>query len=51
VQTSRKYPQSRLIRRWVEVLAFVGVWITAGLLLYMSQYTYLLFGIPLTAGF
>jgi hypothetical protein len=51
VQTSRESPQSGLIRRWVEVLAFVGVWLAAGLLLDMSLYTYLLFGIPLTAGF
>jgi membrane protease YdiL (CAAX protease family) len=51
VQTSRETPQSGLIRRWVEAIAFVGVWIAAGLLLDMSPYTYLLFGIPLTAGF
>jgi membrane protease YdiL (CAAX protease family) len=51
VQASRESPQSGLIRRWVEALAFVGVWIAAGLLLDMSPYTYLVFGIPLTAGF
>ena len=51
MQTSRESLQSGLIRRWAEVLAFVGVWIVAGLLLDMSPYTYLLFGIPLTAGF
>ena len=52
MQTSREAPpQSGLIRRWVEVLAFVGGWIAAGLLLDMSQYAYLVFGIPLTAGF
>jgi membrane protease YdiL (CAAX protease family) len=51
VQTSRESSQSGLIRRWVEVLAFYGVWFAAGLLLDMSPYTYLVFGIPLTAGF
>ncbi len=51
MRTSRESPQSGLIRRWVEVLAFVGVWFAAGLLLDMSTNTYLLFGIPLTAGF
>ena len=49
--TSRESSQPGLIRCWVEVLAFVGVWIVAGLLLDMSPYTYLLLGIPLTAGF
>jgi membrane protease YdiL (CAAX protease family) len=39
------------LRRWVEVIAFVGVWIAAGKLLHMSSTVYLLFGIPLTAGF
>jgi membrane protease YdiL (CAAX protease family) len=51
VEASRGYPESGLIRRWVEVLAFVGVWIAAGELLDMSTNAYLLFGIPLTAGF
>jgi hypothetical protein len=51
VHTSRESSQSGLIRRWVEVLAFVGVWIAAGLLLDMSAQAYLLLGIPLTAGF
>ena len=51
MQTSQESPQSGLIRRWVEALAFVGIWFAAGLLLDMSSYTYLLFGIPLTAGF
>jgi membrane protease YdiL (CAAX protease family) len=51
VQTSRESSQSGLIRRWVEVLAFIGVWMAAGLLLDMSVYAYLVFGIPLTAGF
>jgi membrane protease YdiL (CAAX protease family) len=51
VQSSRESSQSGLIRRWVEVLAFVGVWMAAGLLLDMSAQAYLLFGIPLTAGF
>jgi len=32
-------------------LAFVGVWIAAGVLLDMSPHSYLVFGIPLTAGF
>jgi membrane protease YdiL (CAAX protease family) len=51
VQASRESPESGLIRRWVEALAFVGVWIAAGVLLDMSPHTYLVFGIPLTAGF
>lgn len=51
MQTSRELPQSGLIRRWVEVLTFVGIWFAAGLLLDMSTYAYLLLGIPLTAGF
>ncbi len=51
MQTPRESSQSGLIRRWVEVLAFVGVWMAAGLLLDMSAQAYLLFGIPLTAGF
>ncbi len=51
MQSSRDSSQSGLIRRWVEVLAFVGVWMAAGLLLDMSAQAYLLFGIPLTAGF
>ena len=51
MQTSRESPRSGLIRRWVEALAFVGVWMAAGLLLDMSTYAYLLFGIPLTVGF
>ena len=51
MEASRGTPGSGLIRRWVEALAFVGVWITAGELLDMSANAYLLFGIPLTAGF
>ena len=51
MQATPQTPESGLIRRWVEVLAFVGVWIAVGLLLDMSSHTYLLFGIPLTAGF
>jgi membrane protease YdiL (CAAX protease family) len=51
VEASRGSPESGLIRRWVEALAFVGVWIAAGELLDMSGDIYLLFGIPLTAGF
>jgi membrane protease YdiL (CAAX protease family) len=51
VHTSRESSQSDLIRRWVEVLAFVGVWMAAGLLLDMSINAYLLLGIPFTAGF
>jgi hypothetical protein len=51
VQVSRRSPEAGLIRRWVEALAFVGVWTAAGELLDMSTNAYLLFGIPLTAGF
>ena len=51
MQTPRESSQSGLIRRWVEVLAFVGVWFAAGLLLEMSINAYLVLGIPLTAGF
>jgi membrane protease YdiL (CAAX protease family) len=51
VDASQGTPGSGLIRRWVEALAFVGVWIASGELLDMSANAYLLFGIPLTAGF
>jgi hypothetical protein len=51
VRPSRRSLASGLIRRWIEALAFVGVWIAVGELLDMSTNTYLLFGIPLTAGF
>jgi len=51
VETSQESPETGLVRRWVEVLAFVGGWIAAGLLLDMSPQAYLVFGIPLTAGF
>ena len=51
MEASRGSPESGLIRRWVEALAFVGVWIAAGELLGMSINAYLLFGIPLTATF
>ena len=51
METSRESPETGLIRRWVEVLVFVGGWIAAGLLLDMSPQAYLVFGIPLTAGF
>ena len=51
METSRESPETGLIRRWVEVLVFVGGWIAAGELLAMSANAYLLFGIPLTAGF
>ena len=51
MRASQEYPQSGPIRRWIEALAFVGVWVAAGELLNMSSNTYLLFGIPLTAGF
>src|ERR687886_102203 len=51
MEASRRSSETGLIRRWVEVLAFVGVWIATGKLLDMSTNAYLLFGIPLTAGF
>lgn len=51
MEASRRFPESGPIRRWLEALAFVGVWIAVGELLDMSTNTYLLFGIPLTAGF
>ena len=51
MEAFRGSPESGLIRRWVEALTFVGVWIAAGELLDMSTNAYLLFGIPLTAGF
>ena len=43
--------ESGWIRRWLEVIAFVAVWVAAGELLDMSGNVYLLFGIPLTAAF
>ena len=51
METSRESPETGLIRRWVDVLVFVGGWIAAGLLLEMSPQAYLVLGIPLTAGF
>ena len=51
MRASRGFPESGLIRRWIEALAFVGVWVAAGDLLDMSTNAYLLLGIPLTAGF
>src|ERR687886_2813779 len=51
MEASRRSSETGLIRRWVEVLAFVGVWIATGKLLDMSTNAYLLFGIPLTASF
>lgn len=39
------------IRRWVEAVAFVALWVAAGEVLDMSANVYLLSGIPLTAGF
>ena len=51
MQASRRSLESSLIRRWLEALTFVGVWIAVGELFDMSTNTYLLFGIPLTAGF
>lgn len=39
------------LRRWVEAIAFVGIWLAAGELLHMSVNVYLLFGIPLTVAF
>ena len=43
--------ESGWIRRWLEVTAFVALWIAAGEILNMSGNVYLLFGIPLTAAF
>jgi membrane protease YdiL (CAAX protease family) len=43
--------ESGWIRRWLEVIAFVALWVAAGELLNMSGNVYLLFGIPLTAAF
>jgi membrane protease YdiL (CAAX protease family) len=48
---SRGASESGVVRRWGEAVAFVAVWVAAGELLDMSPNTYLLFGIPLTAGF
>ena len=41
----------RACSRWIEALAFAGLWIATGEVLDMSTNAYLLFGIPLTAGF
>ena len=48
---ARGFSEAGWVRRWIEVLAFVGIWIAAGELLNMSPNIYLLFGIPLTAAF
>ena len=51
MEASRGSLESVRIRRLLEAIAFVAVWISAGELLGMSPDIYLLFGIPLTAGF
>jgi membrane protease YdiL (CAAX protease family) len=51
VEASRGSLESGRIRRWIEAIGFVSVWVAAGELLDMSADIYLLFGIPLTAGF
>ena len=43
--------ESGWVRRWLEVTAFVAIWVAAGEILDMGVYAYLLFGIPLTAAF
>ena len=48
---TRRSSEPGLMRRWIETIAFVGLWIAAGELLEMSGNVYLLFGIPLTAAF
>jgi membrane protease YdiL (CAAX protease family) len=48
---ARGFSEAHWVRRWIEVLAFVGIWVAAGELLHMGQFIYLLFGIPLTAAF
>lgn len=48
---SRASSEAGWIRRWIEAIAFVGLWIAAGSLLNLSANVYLLLGIPLTAAF
>jgi membrane protease YdiL (CAAX protease family) len=48
---ARGFTEAGWVRRWIEVIAFVGLWVAAGELLHMSGNVYLLFGIPLTAAF
>jgi membrane protease YdiL (CAAX protease family) len=51
VEASQRASETGLVRRWIEALAFVGLWIATGEVLDMSTNAYLLLGIPLTAGF
>jgi membrane protease YdiL (CAAX protease family) len=51
VEASQRPSESGRIRRSVEAIAFVAIWVAAGELLSLSPNAYLLFGIPLTAGF
>lgn len=46
-----RHPGGDRARRLVEITLFVGVWVGLGELLDMNPNIYLLFGIPLTAGF
>ena len=51
MEDSRRALGFGIVRRWIEAIAFVGVWILAGELLDLSPNAYLVFGIPLTTGF
>jgi hypothetical protein len=51
MRVARGFSEAHWVRRWIEVAAFVGLWIAAGELLRMSPCIYLLFGIPLTVAF
>ena len=49
MEVSRGSSETSWIRRWLEAIAFVGLWIAAGSLLNLSANVYLLLGIPLAA--
>lgn len=51
MEASQRSSESGRVRRSVEAIAFVAVWVAVGELLSLSPNAYLLFGIPLTAGF
>lgn len=51
MDASQRSSESGRIRRSVEAIAFAAVWVATGELLSLSPNAYLLFGIPLTAGF
>jgi membrane protease YdiL (CAAX protease family) len=51
ISASLSHPAPGSLRRWVDVLLFLGIWVAAGLVLRLSDNAYLLLGVPLTIAF